>query len=247
MTLAALSSSSRRLATVGLVAWLVAACGVPTAEPTPSPTPMPTLPPTAPAYTLGPAPVDCPTAAPPALAAGTTATVTFETNYGQIVIKVDGTSAPNGAAAFLALARCGYYNNVLFHRVIAGFMVQAGDGQYARLPNYDTPKFGTGGPGWTIPDDKAPAKYARGMVALANTGAGNSASSQFFIILADSADQALSGANEPYAQFGTVTSGMDVVDKIALVPVGGELESDGVTVSRPLVPVVITATKVTMP
>jgi len=246
MTLAAHKTQSRRLATVGLVAWLVAACAVPTNAPTPSPTPLPTLPPTAPAYTLGPAPVDCPTTTPPALAAGTTATVTFETNYGQIVIKVDGSSAPNGAAAFLALARCGYYNNVLFHRVIPGFMIQSGDGQYARLPNFDPSKFGTGGPGWTIPDDKAPAKYTRGMVALANTGAGNSASSQFFIILDDSADQALTGATEPYAQFGVVTSGMDVAVKIAGVPVGGETESDGVTVSRPLVPVVITATKVQM-
>ncbi len=246
MTLAALSSSSRRLATVGLVAWLVAACAVPTNEPTPTPTPLPTIPPTAPAFTLGPAPTDCPTAAPSPMAAGATATVTLHTNYGDIVVKVDGSTAPNAAGAFTALVRCGYYNNVMFHRIIAGFMVQAGDGQYARMPGYNTAKWGTGGPGWTIPDDPKPASYARGMLAMANTGQGNSGSSQFFIILADSAGQSLSSATEPYAQFGTVTSGMDVVDRIAAVPVGGDAESDG-SYSMPLVPVVITSATVTTP
>jgi dolichyl-diphosphooligosaccharide--protein glycosyltransferase len=207
---------------------------------------VPTIPPTAPAYTLGPAPVNCPTTAPSPMTAGTTATVTVSTNYGNIVIKVDASKAPNGTGAFVALARCGYYNNVMFHRIMAGFMVQAGDGQYARLPSYDTSKWGSGGPGWSIPDDKATEKYVRGTVALANTGNGNSASSQFFIVLADSADAALSAATEPYAQVGMVTSGMDVVDKMAAVPVGGEPESDG-NLSMPLVPVVITGTTVTTP
>jgi cyclophilin family peptidyl-prolyl cis-trans isomerase len=247
MTLAALTTSPRRLATVGLVAWLAAACAVPTNPPTPSPTALPTLPPTAPAYSLGPTPFDCPTSAPAAMVAGATATVTFTTNFGQIVIKVDANSAPNAAGAFVALARCGYYNNVMFHRIIAGFMVQAGDGQYARMPNYDVAKWGSGGPGWTIPDDKAPAKYVRGMVCLANTGAGNSASSQFFIVLDDTADSSLSAAKEPYAQFGTVTSGMDTVDKIAAVPVGGEPEPNSGPQSMPLQPIVITNTTVTMP
>jgi peptidyl-prolyl cis-trans isomerase B (cyclophilin B) len=241
MTLAALTSSPRRLATVGLVAWLVAACAVPTNPPTPSPTAMPTIPPTAPAYSLGPTPVDCPTAAPPALAAGTTATVRFNTNYGQIVIKVDASMGPHAAAAFLALAQCGYYNNVLVHRIAPGFVIQAGDGQYARLPNFDPDKMGQGGPGWSIPGDKVSAPYVRGMVAMANTGAGDSASSQFFIVLADSADSSLTGATEPYAQFGTVTSGMDTVDKIALVPTGGDSQDQA------LLPVVITGTTVTMP
>ncbi|MGD0020236.1 MAG: peptidylprolyl isomerase [Candidatus Limnocylindrales bacterium] len=243
MTLASLSSSPRRLATVGLVAWLVAACAVPTNAPTPSPTSMPTIPPAGPAYTLGPTPGDCPTSAPAPMAAGSTATVTMTTNFGTIVIKADGSLGANAAGAFTALARCGYYNNVVFHRVAPKFVIQAGDGQYARLPNYDPDKWGQGGPSWTIPDDKVTTKYVRGTVAMARKGGqDNSGSSQFFIVLDDSAQTSLgaSTANN-YAIIGTVTSGMDVVDKIALVPVGGD------TGDVPLQVVVITGTTVTTP
>jgi cyclophilin family peptidyl-prolyl cis-trans isomerase len=242
MTLARLSSSPRRLATVGLVAWLVAACAVPTNPPTPSPTPLPTIPAAAPSYTLGPAPSGCPTSAPAALSAGTTATVTMTTNYGNIVIKVDATLGPNAAGAFVALARCGYYDNVLFHRVKPGFVIQAGDGMYARLPSLTPDKFGQGGPGWTIQDDTVTTTYVRGMLAMANLGSANSGNSQFFIVLDDSAQSSLGAATtNNYAQFGNVTSGMDVVDKIALVPLGGD------SGDMPLQPAVITSTTVTIP
>jgi cyclophilin family peptidyl-prolyl cis-trans isomerase len=228
MILAALSSSPRRLAAVGLVAWLAAGCAVPTNPPTPSPTAIPTLEPTAPAYSLGPTPTGCPTSTPAPMAAGSTATVTFTTNYGTIVIKVTADMGPNAAGAFVALARCGYYDNVLFHRIAPGFVIQGGDGTNARLPDLNPDKMGQGGPSWTILDDKVSAKYVRGMVAMANTGAG-------------SADASLTGAKEPYAQFGMVTSGMDVVDKIALVPTGGDSQDQA------LLPVVITGTTVTTP
>ena len=242
MILARISSSPRRLATVGLVAWLVAACAVPTNPPTPSPTPLPTIPPAAPSYTLGPAPSGCPTAAPAALSAGTTATVTMTTNYGNIVIKVDATLGPNAAGTFVALARCGYYNNVLFHRVKPGFIIQVGDGQYERLPNIVPDKGGQGGPGWTIQDDKVTVTYKRGMLAMANLGTANTGNSQFFIVLDDSAQTDLGAATaNNYSQFGNVTSGMDVVDKIALVPLGGD---NG---EMPVQPVVITGTTVTVP
>jgi cyclophilin family peptidyl-prolyl cis-trans isomerase len=242
MILARLSSSPRRIATVGLVAWLVAACAVPTNPPTPSPTPLPTIPPAAPSYTLGPAPTGCPTAAPAALPAGTTATVTMTTNFGTIVIKVDASLGPNAAGAFVALARCGYYNNVLFHRIKPGFVIQAGDGQYARLPSLTPDKFGQGGPGWTIPDDKVTTIYKRGMLAIANQTTANTGSSQFFIVLDDSAQTDLGAATtNNYAQFGNVTSGMDVADKIALVPLGGD------SGDMPVQPVVITGTTVTVP
>jgi cyclophilin family peptidyl-prolyl cis-trans isomerase len=241
MILAAILSSPRRLATVGLVAMLVAACSVPVAQPTPSPTPLPTIPPPGPAYTLGPTPGVCPTTAPAPMTAGTTATVTMTTNYGTIVIKVKADLGPNAAGAFVALARCGYYNNVLFHRVVTGFVVQAGDGQYARLPNLTPDKFGSGGPGWTITDDKVSVKYTRGTLAIANQGTKDTGSSQFFIVLADTADTQLTGAAEPYAIFGNVTTGMDVVDKMAKAPLGGDAQS------MPLTPIVITGTTVTTP
>ncbi|MGD0862054.1 MAG: peptidylprolyl isomerase [Candidatus Limnocylindrales bacterium] len=244
MTLATISSSPRRLATIGLVAWLVAACAVPTNAPTDSPTPEPTIPPTAPAYTLGPTPSACPTSAPAAMAAGTTATVTMTTNYGTIVIKVEANLGPNAAGAFIALARCGYYNNVVFHRVVPNFVIQAGDGEYARLPNLDPDKYGQGGPGWTIPDDKVTTSYKQGTVAMANTGAANSGSSQFFIVLTDSA---FDGVAATYSIFGNVTSGMDVVDKIAQIPLGGEPASATDQPDIPLLPAVITSTIVTTP
>jgi cyclophilin family peptidyl-prolyl cis-trans isomerase len=248
MTLATLSSS-RRLAAVGLVALLVAACSVPTNKPTPTPTAVPTIPAAAPAYTLGPTPGLCPTTAPAPMTAGTTATVTMTTNYGNIVIKVDASLGPNAAGAFVALATCGYYNNVLFHRVVPTFIVQAGDGQYARLPNLQPDKFGTGGPTWTVTDDKVTTTYKRGTVAMARKGSvDNSGSSQFFIVLDDSAATSLGAASaNNYAIFGSVTSGMDVVDKMAAVPLGGDPSSAGGQPDMPLVPIVITSTTVATP
>jgi peptidyl-prolyl cis-trans isomerase B (cyclophilin B) len=223
MILASLSSPSRRLAGVAAAALLLAACAVPTNEPSASATPAPTAAATAPRYVLAPSPSGCPTYAPMQLPAGATETVTMTTNFGVIVIKIDSALGPNAAAAFVGLARCGYYNNVLFHRIVPAFVIQAGDGQYARLPSFTPEKMGYGNPGWSIPDDPVTKEYARGMVAMARGAAPNSGGSQFFIVLDDEA-QARLGAESynNYAQIGYVTSGMDVVDRIAQIPTGGE-------------------------
>lgn len=225
MTVAPSRTLALRLAAAVLVVPLVAACGGgAAATPTASASPLETAPPPVPSYTLGPAPSGCPTTAPPPMAADQTATVTLHTNFGDIVVKVEGKLGPNAAGDFVALARCGYYDNVILHRIVPGFVIQGGDGEYARLPltqaNMD--KMGQGGPGYTIPDDKVTTKYVRGTVAMARTSAANSAGSQFFIVLSDSAQSSLgaSGANN-YAIFGTVTSGMSVVDRIAEIPTGG--------------------------
>ena len=249
MTLVPSQFRARRLATVGLVALLVAGCtAIPTVTPTPSPTALPTIPPPPPSYTLGPtiAPGACPTAAPAAFT-GTT-TVTMTTNFGNIVIKVDGSLGANAAGSFVALARCGYYNNVIFHRVVAGFIIQSGDGSYAREPNLTFSKMGMGGPDWKVQDDKVTTTYKRGTVSLARTGAANSGNSQFFIVLDDAAQTSLgaSTANN-YAIFGSVTTGMDVVDRIARVPLGGEPGAQGDPGSMPLQPIVITSTIVATP
>jgi cyclophilin family peptidyl-prolyl cis-trans isomerase len=248
MILAPIKSSARRLATVGLVALLFAGCAVPTVTPTPPPSPLPTVAPTTPPYTLGPSispsPFGCPTSAPAALTG--TATVTITTNFGNIVIKVDSSLGANAAGSFVALARCGYYNNVIFHRVVPTFVIQAGDGTYGRMPNPTLGHLlGTGGPGWTIPDDKVTTKYLRGTVSMARTSSPNSGNSQFFIVLTDSAGTTLGDpttANN-YAIFGSVTTGLDVVDRIAAVPLGG----DDSPPSMPLQPIVITSTIVTTP
>jgi cyclophilin family peptidyl-prolyl cis-trans isomerase len=244
MILAPATSSARRLASVGLLALLLGGCSVlPVVTPTPVPTAGATIPPTTPPYTLGPAPSGCPTAAPAAMSG--TATVTMSTNFGNIVIKVDAGLGPNAAGAFVALASCGYYNNVVFHRIVKCFVIQAGDGTYARLPTLTQSKMGAGGPGWSIQDDKVTAKYKRGTVAMANTGAANSGNSQFFIVLSDTAWTATTPTT--YSIFGDVTSGLDAVDRIAEVPTGGEPGSDGSPASMPLQPIVITGTTVTTP
>lgn len=156
----------------------------------------------------------CPTSQPAPLPAGQKRTVTIETPKGAIVITVDGTLSPIAAGNFVALASCGFYNDVVFHRVVPGFVVQGGDGQYGKASNLDRQLVGSGGPGYTIQDEPVTATYGRGTVAMARTQAPNSQGSQFFIVLDDSARGALAQFNT-YAIFGTVTKGMDTVDAIA--------------------------------
>ena len=252
MILAFSKSPARRLATVGLVALLFSGCSIPTVKPTPSPSPLDTVAPSTPPYTLGPtmAAGACPTTTPAALTG--TATVTMTTNFGTIVINVDGSLGPNAAGAFVALARCGYYNNVLFHRIIPGFVIQAGDGTYARLPNptVDCGVLGTGGPNWNVTDDPVKTTYKRGTVAMARGASANSGSSQFFIVMDDKAATDLAGTGfNNYAIFGNVTAGMDVADKIVAVPTGGDpcKDSSGSLspLNMPLAPIVITNVTVT--
>jgi dolichyl-diphosphooligosaccharide--protein glycosyltransferase len=194
----------------------------------------------------------CPSSAPSPYSGK--ATVVMNTNFGAITIAVDGSLGPHAAGSFVALSKCGFYNNILFHRIVPGFIIQAGDGEYGRMPGATLDnKMGTGTPGWTIPDDKVTTTYKRGTVAMARTSAANSGGTQFFIVLDDSAATSLgaSTAND-YAIFGTVTKGMDVVDRIALIPLGGDPVMDPSTgqaqaVSMPLQPVLITSTDVTQP
>ncbi len=186
-----------------------------------------------------PGPVDsgltgaCPTSQPPALAAGQTRTVTIQTSLGSIVIKVDGSLSPIAAGNFVALAQCGFYDGLVFHRTAAmqdgtPFVIQGGD------PNGD----GTGGPGYTIQDEKVTGTYKRGTVAMARTQQPNSQGSQFFIVLSDSAGPVLASANPGYAILGEVTSGMDVADSIFKASNGAEtpanpISMDSVAVTSP--------------
>ena len=146
----------------------------------------------------------CPTSQPAALPAGETRTVTIQTDKGQIVIKVQGDLSPIAAGNFVALASCGYYEGIVFHRVVPGFVIQGGDPTGT----------GTGGPGYTIKDERVTATYSRATVAMARSGAPNSVGSQFFIVLDDAARAALAQYNT-YQIIGTVTAGMDAVDAIA--------------------------------
>lgn len=185
------------------VAGLAAGCTGSASPAPPSSTVAPTVEPS-------PATSTCPTSQPPALPAGETRTVTIETAKGTFAIKVEASLSPIAAGNFVALASCGFYDGVVFHRLVPGFVIQGGD------PQGD----GTGGPGYSIKDEPVTATYGRGTVAMARTSAPDSVGSQFFIVLDDQARAALAAYNT-YQIIGTVTSGMDVVDAIAAMPNSG--------------------------
>lgn len=132
-------------------------------------------------------------------------TILLDTKDGRVIIKLRNDLAPKHAERIKQLTREGFYNNVPFHRVIAGFMAQTGDGQ-----------FGNGTGGSKYPQLKAEfssVPFTRGILGMARTQDPNSANSQFFIMVAEN-----SGLNGQYTVIGQVVSGMDVVDKIKKGP-----------------------------
>jgi peptidyl-prolyl cis-trans isomerase B (cyclophilin B) len=164
-------------------------------------------------------PADCPTEQPEPLAAGEKRTVTIATDQGDIEIELDASLSPIAVGNFVALAECGWYDGVIFHRVIPGFVIQGGDGQYGRSPDVDPNLIGTGGPPYTIQDEPVTTTYGRGTVAMARSNAPNSVGSQFFIVTDDAAAEALADPQyNNYQIIGTVTSGMETVDAIVNAP-----------------------------
>ena len=136
-------------------------------------------------------------------------TITLETNHGKIVFQTYNDDAPKTVENFVTLAKKGFYDNVIFHRVIKGFMIQGGDPTGT----------GTGGPGYKFADEINPRSplyqtgYKKGVVAMANAGP-NTNGSQFFIMLADTP------LPPSYTIFGHVISGQEVVDEIGNVKTG---------------------------
>ncbi len=132
-------------------------------------------------------------------------TATLDTNHGEIVIEFDSDRSPLTVNNFVFLANDGFYDGVIFHRVIENFMIQGGDPTGT----------GRGGPGYKFRDEiEGSGSYTRGTVAMANAGP-NTNGSQFFIVHQDT------GLPHSYTIFGRVTSGMDAVDSIA------ESDTDG--------------------
>jgi cyclophilin family peptidyl-prolyl cis-trans isomerase len=141
---------------------------------------------------------------------------TIATEIGSIEVELYDQSAPKAVNNFVDLARKGYYDDVIFHRVIPGFVIQGGDGQYGKKAKLDTGRVGTGGPGYKFEDEKVTGDYVRGTLAMANAGP-NTNGSQFFICTDD-----LTGRlPKNYTLFGLVTKGMDVVDRIVGAPRNG--------------------------
>jgi peptidyl-prolyl cis-trans isomerase B (cyclophilin B) len=133
-------------------------------------------------------------------------TMTMTTNHGDIVLELFDEDAPKTVGNFRKLAEDGYYDGLIFHRVIPDFMIQGGCPEGT----------GTGGPGYTFEDEINDHKVVRGALAMANAGP-NTNGSQFFIVTVASAPW-LDGK---HTVFGEVSDGMDVVDTI------GELPTDG--------------------
>ena len=146
---------------------------------------------------------------------------TIETSCGTIDVELDAARAPQTVASFVFLAREGYFDGLTFHRVVPGFVVQAGD------PRGD----GIGGPGYEFPDELGGRmRYDEGVVAMANSGP-NTNGSQWFIVSGPD------GANlddiPNYTIFGNVREGMDVVAAIEAVPIGaGDVPSQAVYIER---------------
>jgi cyclophilin family peptidyl-prolyl cis-trans isomerase len=143
-------------------------------------------------------------------------TATMQTTEGPIVFELFDAEAPKTVENFRKLSSEGFYDGLVFHRVIKDFMIQGGCPEGT----------GTGGPGYTFEDEINPHKIVRGALAMANAGP-NTNGSQFFIVTADSAPW-LDGK---HTVFGRVTEGMDAVDAIEGAPTGAQ--------DRPVEPPVI--------
>ena len=189
----------RRVALTTVFAVVLAACG--SEEPTPAPA--------------------CPTGAPTTVEAqailedATLATVTIGGAVsGEFSMELYGEQAPIATANFVALARCGFYDGIKFHRVLSGFVIQAGD-PGTKTQEGDFPGIGAGGAGYEF-EIEPPAdglEYTPYSVSMANDTFTND--SQFFIALTD----LRAGLTRTYTIFGQVTGGADIVDAIAVVPV----------------------------
>src|SRR5690349_24293515 len=141
---------------------------------------------------------------------------TISTELGDIEVDLFTQAAPKATQNFIDLANKGFYDDVIFHRVIPGFVIQGGDGQYGKKSALERGRVGTGGPGYKFEDEPVHGDYGRGSLAMANAGP-NTNGSQFFICTDD-----LSGRlPKNYTLFGQVTKGMDIVDKIVNAPRNG--------------------------
>jgi peptidyl-prolyl cis-trans isomerase B (cyclophilin B) len=135
----------------------------------------------------------------------------IKTKFGDIHVKFYSDHAPKHVENFVNLAKSGFYNGTIFHRVIPGFMIQGGDPNTKSPLKKDT--YGQGGPGYTIKAEFNDIPHKRGIVSMARAQDPDSAGSQFFIVVEHS--QFL---DSKYTAFGEVTKGIGVADKIVTQP-----------------------------
>jgi peptidyl-prolyl cis-trans isomerase B (cyclophilin B) len=136
-------------------------------------------------------------------------TVTFETNKGTFTAELYADDAPGTVANFEKLVKDGYYDGIIFHRVIPDFVVQGGDPITKEAGGLNNPRVGSGGPGYNIKCETAgnPRRHEDGALSMAHAGK-DTGGSQFFIVLSEQNTRHLNGV---HTVFGKVTNGMDVV------------------------------------
>jgi len=137
----------------------------------------------------------------------------IKTSFGNIKFNLMSDIAPETVRNFSQLAKSGFYNGTLFHRVIPGFMIQGGDPN-TKNPNKST--WGQGGPGYNLKAEFNTRSHLRGIVSMARATAPDSAGSQFFIVTSDS-----TFLDRQYTVFGEVVEGIEVADKIVNLPRDG--------------------------
>ncbi|HIA14995.1 MAG TPA: peptidylprolyl isomerase [Nitrospirales bacterium] len=130
----------------------------------------------------------------------------IDTKFGSIELTFFPKKAPNHVENFLKLAKSGFYDGTIFHRIIPGFMIQGGD---PNTKDDDTSTYGLGGPGYNLKAEFNNRPHGRGILSMARSQDPDSAGSQFYIVVAES-----SFLNGKYTVFGKVVKGMDVVDTI---------------------------------
>ena len=140
----------------------------------------------------------------------------IKTSFGNIKFNLMSDIAPETVRNFVKLAKDGFYDGTLFHRVIPGFMIQGGDPN-TKDPNKKS-QWGMGGPGHNIKAEFSSRSHLEGIVSMARATDPNSAGSQFFIVTSDNNTHAL---DRKYTVFGKVTEGMDVAHKIEKLPRDG--------------------------
>jgi len=156
--------------------------------------------------------------------------VIINTKFGKIIFKLLPDDAPETVRSFVKLAKSGFYDNTLFHRIIPGFMIQGGD---PNTKQADKSNWGMGGPGYSINAEFSSRSHLRGIVSMARGTDVNSAGSQFFIVTSAS-----TFLDRQYTVFGEVIEGMDVADKIVNLPKNEndcpleDVKMDKVTVSE---------------
>jgi peptidyl-prolyl cis-trans isomerase B (cyclophilin B) len=139
--------------------------------------------------------------------------VIIKTDFGSIKFSLLPDIAPETVRNFLELAKSGFYNGTLFHRVIPGFMIQGGD---PNTKNPDKSTWGQGGPGYNLKAEFNSRSHLRGIVSMARSTDPDSAGSQFFIVTSDS-----TFLDKQYTVFGEVVDGMEAADKIVNLPRDG--------------------------